>query len=113
MNKKVLILPGDGIGPEIVGQAKAVLSLVNEKHKLQLELDEALIGGAAIDATGQPLPEETINKAKESPLFCWVLSAAQSGNHWICPSGLKKAYSAYVPAWIFSATCAQRFFIRN
>jgi len=41
MNKKVLILPGDGIGPEIVAQAKAVLELVNEKHKLQLELDEA------------------------------------------------------------------------
>ncbi|MBL4606513.1 MAG: 3-isopropylmalate dehydrogenase [Pseudomonadales bacterium] len=79
MNKKVLILPGDGIGPEIVGQAKAVLSLVNEKHKLQLELDEALIGGAAIDATGQPLPEETINKAKESAA---ILLGAVGGPKW-------------------------------
>lgn len=79
MNKKVLILPGDGIGPEIVAQAKAVLELVNEKHKLQLELDEALIGGSAIDATGQPLPEETIKKAKDSAA---ILLGAVGGPKW-------------------------------
>lgn len=79
MNKKVLILPGDGIGPEIVGQAKKVLELVNEKHKLGLELDEALIGGAAIDATGKPLPEETISKAKDSDA---ILLGAVGGPKW-------------------------------
>ncbi|MBV1872191.1 MAG: 3-isopropylmalate dehydrogenase [Gammaproteobacteria bacterium] len=79
MSKKVLILPGDGIGPEIVGQAKKVLELVNEKHQLGLELDEALIGGSAIDATGKPLPEETINKAKKSDA---ILLGAVGGPKW-------------------------------
>ncbi|MBV1870258.1 MAG: 3-isopropylmalate dehydrogenase, partial [Gammaproteobacteria bacterium] len=79
MSKKVLILPGDGIGPEIVGQAKKVLELVNEKHQLGLELEEALIGGSAIDATGKPLPEETISKAKKSDA---ILLGAVGGPKW-------------------------------
>ncbi|MGB0224761.1 MAG: isocitrate/isopropylmalate family dehydrogenase, partial [Marinobacterium sp.] len=57
---KVLILPGDGIGPEIVAQARRVLELVNDQDNLGLEFDEAHVGGAAIDATGVPLPEETL-----------------------------------------------------
>ena len=79
MRKNVLILPGDGIGPEIVAQAKKVLELVNGKHNLQLDFDEALIGGAAIDATGQPLPDETINKAKAASA---ILLGAVGGPKW-------------------------------
>lgn len=79
MRKNVLILPGDGIGPEIIAQAKKVLELVNDKYDLQLDFDEALIGGAAIDATGQPLPDETISKAKTASA---ILLGAVGGPKW-------------------------------
>ena len=47
MSKNVLILPGDGIGPEIVAQARRVLELVNEQDNLGLEMSEALVGGCS------------------------------------------------------------------
>lgn len=61
---KVLILAGDGIGPEIVGQAEKVLNFVAEKHALDISIDRALIGGIAVDETGSPFPAETLEKAK-------------------------------------------------
>lgn len=79
MSRKVLILPGDGIGPEIIGQARLVLELVNDQDSLELEFDEALLGGAAIDATGVPLPMETLNKAKASQ---GILLGAVGGPKW-------------------------------
>jgi 3-isopropylmalate dehydrogenase len=59
-NRKIAILAGDGIGPEIMTQASRVLELVNTKYSLNLELEEGLVGGAAIDAKGTALPEETV-----------------------------------------------------
>lgn len=79
MSRKVLILPGDGIGPEIIGQARLVLELVNDQDSLKFEFDEALLGGAAIDATGVPLPMETLNKAKASQ---GILLGAVGGPKW-------------------------------
>lgn len=61
---KILVLAGDGIGPEIVGEAEKVLNFVAEKHSLDITLDHALIGGVAIDETGEPLPKETLEKAQ-------------------------------------------------
>ena len=61
---KVLILAGDGIGPEIVGQAEKVLDFVATKHTLNISVDRALIGGIAVDETGHPFPAETLEKAK-------------------------------------------------
>ena len=60
MSKSVLILRGDGIGPEIVIEAEKVLSALVEKHGLEITTEQALIGGRAIDETGVPLPEETL-----------------------------------------------------
>ena len=79
MSKKILILPGDGIGPEIVSEAVAVLEEIKSKLRLELELDEALLGGAAIDATGVPLPDETLEKAKASDA---ILLGAVGGPKW-------------------------------
>ncbi|WP_373975685.1 3-isopropylmalate dehydrogenase [Chitinibacter sp. SCUT-21] len=62
---KVLILPGDGIGPEIVAQAKKVLEVL-QKDGLALELQEAPLGGAAYDQYGAPYPEFTQNLAREA-----------------------------------------------
>ncbi|WP_097461580.1 3-isopropylmalate dehydrogenase [Mangrovitalea sediminis] len=79
MSKKVLLLPGDGIGPEIVTEAEKILRKVNEQFSLGLTFDQALVGGAAIDATGIPLPEETLEKAKQSDA---ILLGAVGGPKW-------------------------------
>jgi 3-isopropylmalate dehydrogenase len=78
MTKKILILPGDGIGPEIVAQAVKVLEKL-QGQGLDIELDEAPVGGAAIDATGIPLPDETLEKAKAADA---VLLGAVGGPKW-------------------------------
>ena len=63
---KVLLLPGDGIGPEVVAQAKKVLTFLVQNCGLKLEMEEALIGGAAYDQSKNSLPEETLDLAKSS-----------------------------------------------
>lgn len=78
MTKKILILPGDGIGPEIVAQAVKVLEKL-QGQGLDIELDEAPVGGAAIDAAGVPLPDETLEKAKAADA---VLLGAVGGPKW-------------------------------
>ena len=64
-SSKILILPGDGIGPEIVNEAVKVIECVRE-HGVTLEVQQGLIGGAAYDATQSPLPDETIKQAEAS-----------------------------------------------
>ena len=59
---RITLLPGDGIGPEIMAVAVQVLKIVGEKFDLTFAFQEALIGGAAIDATGEPLPAETLEQ---------------------------------------------------
>ncbi len=76
---KIAILAGDGIGPEIMESALEVLNAISKKYNLNFELKEGLIGGVAIDETGDPLPEETIKIAKESDA---VLLAAVGGEKW-------------------------------
>jgi 3-isopropylmalate dehydrogenase len=79
VSKKILILPGDGIGPEIVTEALKVLARLRDDKGIELEMDEALVGGAAIDATGGPLPDATLDSAKESDA---VLLGAVGGAKW-------------------------------
>lgn len=61
----IILLSGDGIGPEIMAEADRVLDRVNEQHGLGISTESCLIGGAAIDATGEPLPDETLKKSQE------------------------------------------------
>ncbi|MCU7852709.1 MAG: 3-isopropylmalate dehydrogenase [Candidatus Thiodiazotropha sp. (ex Monitilora ramsayi)] len=79
MSKKILVLPGDGIGPEIVAEAVKVLATLRDEVDLDIDLDEALIGGAAIDATGGPLPDATLELAKEADA---ILLGAVGGHQW-------------------------------
>ncbi|MZR61614.1 3-isopropylmalate dehydrogenase [Alcanivorax sp. DP30] len=76
---KVLVLPGDGIGPEIVNEAVKVLNVAKEKFGLEVELDEALVGGAAVDAEGDPLPESTLEKARAADA---ILFGSIGGPKW-------------------------------
>lgn len=78
MTKKVLVLPGDGIGPEIVAEAVKVLKYL-QGEGLDIELTELLVGGAAYDAFGKPLPEETLVAAKEADA---ILLGAVGGPKW-------------------------------
>ena len=66
MEYKIALIPGDGIGPEIVAEAKKVLDRVCEKYSLKFSYTEVLLGGASIDAHGVPLTEEAIAQAKAS-----------------------------------------------
>ena len=75
----IVLLSGDGIGPEIMAEASRVLDRVNVQFSLGLNTEHYLIGGAAIDATGEPLPDETLAKAKQSDA---VLLGAVGGPKW-------------------------------
>ena len=78
-NHRITLLPGDGIGPEIISVAVEVLKAIAPKHDREFTFTEALIGGAAIDATGEPLPEETLTACRQSDA---VLLAAIGGYKW-------------------------------
>ena len=79
---KVLVLPGDGIGPEIVSQAVRVLEKL-QADGLPLELQHAPLGGAAYDQYGSPYPEFTQKLAREADEFCSVPLAARNTTPWI------------------------------
>ena len=79
MSKNILVLPGDGIGPEIVTEAVKVLNTINEKMNLGLTLEQGLVGGSAYDAHGTPLPEETMEKARTADA---ILLGAVGGPKW-------------------------------
>ena len=79
MKNKMLLLPGDGIGPEIIAEAEKVLATLIGKFGLELEIHKALIGGAACDETGVPLPRETLDMARNSDA---VLLGAVGGPKW-------------------------------
>jgi 3-isopropylmalate dehydrogenase len=76
---RVTLLPGDGIGPEILGVTVEVLNVIGKKYQISFDFQSALIGGAAIDATGNPLPDETLSACKNSDA---VLLAAIGGYKW-------------------------------
>ena len=76
---KILILPGDGIGKEIVTQAIKVIDSLNANHDLGMNLVHGLIGGSAYDETGSPLPEETLIAAKECDS---IILGAVGGQQW-------------------------------
>ncbi len=77
--RRICLLPGDGIGPEITAEAVKVLEAVGAAEGVRFEFDEALLGGAAIDATGTALPDETLAKAQAADA---VLLAAIGGPKW-------------------------------
>ncbi|MFN3919148.1 MAG: 3-isopropylmalate dehydrogenase [Methylohalobius sp.] len=77
--KKIAVLPGDGIGPEIVGEAMKVLDCLRQEFGVAVETEQALVGGAAYDAVGHPLPKQTLELAKAADA---VLLGAVGGPKW-------------------------------
>ena len=66
MNYHIAVIPGDGIGPEIVAEAKKVLNKVADTYGHTFEYEELLMGGCSIDAYGEPLTDETLERARKS-----------------------------------------------
>ncbi|RKZ41030.1 MAG: 3-isopropylmalate dehydrogenase [Gammaproteobacteria bacterium] len=79
MTKTIAILPGDGIGPEIIAEAIKVLDKLWNAYGLDVQLEQGLVGGAAIDATGHPLPAKTLERVKKADA---VLLGAVGGPKW-------------------------------
>ena len=77
--KKILILPGDGVGPETVDEVKKIIDFFNKKKIFNIEIEEELVGGACIDAFKIPIKDETIEKARKSDA---VLLGAVGGTKW-------------------------------
>ena len=79
VNKNILFLPGDGIGPEVCEEAKKVLLSVNELFGLHFKVSEELVGGDAFEKTGNPLPNQTLEAAKSADA---ILLGAVGGPVW-------------------------------
>jgi len=79
MVRNILVLPGDGIGVEVTGQAERVIEWMNQNRNTGFVIDYALLGGCAYDETGDPLPQETVDKARAADA---VLLGAVGGPKW-------------------------------
>jgi 3-isopropylmalate dehydrogenase len=92
---RIAVLPGDGIGPEVMAEALNVLRACADSEKFQLELSEALVGGAAIDAQGRALPEETLRLCESSDA---ILFGSVGGPKWeTLPAGEQPERAALLP----------------
>jgi len=99
---RIVLLPGDGIGPEVVRAARVVLETAAKQDGLELTFDARLVGGAAIDATGSALPDETLQACQHADA---VLLGAVGGPKWDDPTakvrpeqgllGLRRALGLY------------------
>jgi len=83
MNARIIVLPGDGVGPEVTEQAVRALQAVAERFGHTFAFEEGLIGGVAIDRTGDALPDETLDRCKASDA---VLLGAVGGPKWDDPN---------------------------
>ena len=77
--RKILLLPGDGIGPEVIGEVKKIIQWFNDKKSLDFEIDEDLAGGCSYDKHGTPITDEVFYKALESAV---VMLGAVGGPKW-------------------------------
>ena len=87
MEYTIVVLPGDGIGPEVTREAVKVLRQVEKAYGITLNCREELIGGAAVDATGTPLPQATVDACKKADA---VLLGAVGGPKWDAQPGDKR-----------------------
>jgi Isocitrate/isopropylmalate dehydrogenase len=77
--RKILLLPGDGVGPEVIAEVKKIIQWFNSKKSLDFETDEDLAGGASYDKHGRPITDEVFYKALESGA---VMLGAVGGPKW-------------------------------
>ena len=78
-NKKLLILPGDGIGPEVMREVRRVIDWMDRRRMVTFDVSDDLVGGASIDARGTPITDETMQKAKDADA---ILFGSVGGPKW-------------------------------
>lgn len=78
-NKKLLILPGDGIGPEVMREVRRVIEWMDRRRSVSFDISEGVVGGAALDAEGSPCPDETVAAARAADA---VLFGSVGGPKW-------------------------------
>ena len=78
-NKKLLILPGDGIGPEVMREVRRVIDWMDRRRMVSFDISDDLVGGASIDARGTPITDETMQKAKDADA---ILFGSVGGPKW-------------------------------
>ena len=78
-NKKLLILPGDGIGPEVIREVRRIIEWMDRRRMVTFDMSDDLVGGAAIDARGTPITDETLQKAKDADA---ILFGSVGGPKW-------------------------------
>lgn len=107
MKMKLAVLPGDGIGPEVMDAAIRVLKTVLDNDGHEAVFENALIGGAAIDEAGTPLPEETLDICRRSDAILLGAVGGRNGIITRLPSARKKACSGSGKKWGCLQTCAR------
>jgi len=91
MAYKILVLKGDGIGPEVVGEALQILKIIARLSAVDLEFKEGMIGGHALDTSGTPLPDDVIKHAQDSDA---ILLGAVGGPKWDNPNAEQRPEQA-------------------
>ena len=83
MTDKILLLSGDGIGPEIVGSTERVIHALGDKYGYSYDLEHSLLGGCGIDADGDSLPQKTLELAKDADAILLCGNELYQGP-WVC-----------------------------
>jgi 3-isopropylmalate dehydrogenase len=111
---QIAVLPGDGIGPEVMSEARKVLGKISERFGIQFTLEEKLVGGAALDDCGHPLPEDTVKACEAADA---ILFGSVGGPKWetlppdLSPSAVRCCLCASIS--VFLRTCVRRFVSRH
>ena len=108
MEYKITVLPGDGIGPEVVAQALKLIPVIEQKEDVTFSFQDGLIGASAIDQTGTALPEDTLEKCRNADAetlmqSCWEPWGIRN-TIWTLPprSGLNRDYWGSARHWVYS-----------
>lgn len=117
MELNITCIPGDGIGPEIVREAKKVLDKVAQIYAHEIKYKDILMGGASIDVHGVPLTEEAVADAKAADA---VLMGSIGGDTTTSPGinfprtcGRRQGFSGFARHSIFLRICARQYYMKN
>ena len=107
MDATIVILDGDGIGPEVTAEARKILAVVADRFGHSFEFDHQIIGGGAIDKFGASLPDKTLEAAAAADAVLLGRSAGRNGTVPTCQIGLSAAFWRCARAWTSSPICAR------
>ena len=110
-NRKLLVLPGDGIGPEVVSQVLRVVDWLVKKRSVSFDLQEGLVGGAAYDAHGTPLTDETLTDALAADAILFGSVGGPQYDDLPLTLSRNGVCSDCERRWIFSLISGQQWFL--